>query len=124
MKERIVGTRNRRATPRYLSCFRDDERLLYEHSNKDFLAFVEENRPLSSAKRQRSPNPRDARARQEVATENRRTLKKVMFVLIDRLLGAFPIGRGLINKVRWTLRIQGKTWLRSMPCRTGIQLQN
>ena len=70
------------------------------------------------------PNPRAARVRQEVATENRRMLKKVMFVLIDRLLGAFPIGRGLINKVRWTLRIQGRTWFRSMPCRTGIQLQN
>ena len=69
MKERIVGTRNRRATPRYLSCFRDDERLLYEHSNKDFLAFVEENRPLSSTKRQRSPNPRAARARPRRTTK-------------------------------------------------------
>ena len=39
------------------------KRLLSEQSNKGPLTFVEEKRPLFSAKRQRSPNPRAARAR-------------------------------------------------------------
>jgi hypothetical protein len=74
-----------------MSYFRDDDRLLFEQSNKEFLAFVEENRPFFSAKRQRSPNPRAAKDRQGKTV--RKTCVKKVDVFDNRSIGRFFFNR-------------------------------